>query len=261
MKVILSPAKKMKLDTDSLEHTTEALYLKEAEVILEQLRAYSVEELKTLYKCNEKIAEQNFERLKNMDLHKAVSPALFSYEGIAYQYIAPTVLSAKELEYVSEHLCILSALYGVLRATDRLSPYRLEMQAGLSIGEYSNLYEFWGDKIYRACIEESRTIINLASKEYSSCVEKYIQDKDRYITCNFVEESAGKLITKATYAKMARGYMLKFMAERDIREPEGLKEFDAMAYRFREDLSSDTSYVFERSINVEQDRESKEALI
>ena len=223
MKVILSPAKKMRTDTDSCDALSEARYLEEAGNILKILKNYSVEELKLLYKCNDKIAKQNFERLKNMDLYKAESPALFSYEGIAYQYIAPAVLSNKELKYVYDNLCILSALYGVLRATDGVSPYRLEMQADLGIGEYNDLYEFWGDKIYKACLDDSRVIINLASKEYSSAIEKYIQGKDIYVTCNFVEEHAGKLVTKATYAKMARGCMLRFMAERDIKDPNILK--------------------------------------
>ena len=54
------------------------------------------------------------------------------------------------------------------------------------------------------------------------------------------------MITKGTYAKMARGEMVRYMAENNIENPEDIKRFDRMGYRFRDDLSSDTEYVFER---------------
>ena len=55
-----------------------------------------------------------------------------------------------------------------------------------------------------------RIIINLASKEYSQCIEKYLTPQDRYITSVFCELSGDKLVTKGTYAKMARGEMVRF---------------------------------------------------
>ena len=53
-------------------------------------------------------------------------------------------------------------------------------------------------------------------------------------------------MTKGTYAKMARGEMVRFMAENSIESPEAIKRFDRLGYAFRPDLSSDTEYVFER---------------
>ena len=82
----------------------------------------------------------------------------------------------------------------------------------VGIGETKNLYEYWGDLLYRSVIDNSRIIINLASKEYSKCIEKYLTRQDRYITITFCELSGDKLVTKGTYAKMARGEMVRFMA-------------------------------------------------
>lgn len=67
--------------------------------------------------------------------------------------------------------------------------------------------------LYRSVIDDSRIIINLASKEYSKCIEKYLTPQDRYITIVFCELSGDKLVTKGTYAKMARGEMVRFIAE------------------------------------------------
>ena len=202
--------------------------------------------LKTIWKCNDKITEQNFNRFENMDLYHLLTPAVLLYEGTAFQYIAPSVFEDSQFEYVQNHLRIISAFYGVLKPRDGVTPYRLEMQAKVGIGETKNLYEYWGDLLYRSVIDNSRVIINLASKEYSKCIEKYLTQQDRYITIIFCELSGDKLVTKGTYAKMARGEMVRFMAENCIENPEDIKKFDRLGYSFRSDLSSDVEYVFER---------------
>ena len=122
------------------------------------------------------------------------------------------------------------------------------MKAKAEIEDTKNLYDYWGERLYRSVLDDSRIIINLASKEYSKCIEKYLSDKDKYITVTFCEQSGDKLVTKGTYAKMARGEMVRFMAENNIENPVDMKKFDRLGYSFRSDLSSDTEYVFERKI-------------
>ena len=129
-----------------------------------------------------------------------------------------------------------------------MTPYRLEMQAKAEIEEITNLYDYWGDLLYNSVIDDSRTIINLASKEYSKCIEKYLTPQDRYITIVFCQLSGDKLVTKGTYAKMARGEMVRFMAENNIENLVEIQKFDRLGYYFRSYLSSDSEYVFERKI-------------
>lgn len=249
MKIILSPAKKMNVDTDSLEPSRIPAFMEKTEVLLKWLRSNSFAELQKLWKCSDRIAQQNFERLQHMDLKNALTPAILSYEGIAYQYMAPAVFEYGHLDYVQEHLRILSAFYGVLKPMDGVAPYRLEMQAKAGVDGCKDLYEFWGSSIYDEVRDDSGVIINLASKEYSKCIEKYLKPEDRYITCTFAEktESSGdRLITKGTYAKMARGEMVRFMAEHGIKDPEYIRLFDRLGYVYRSDISTDTEYIFER---------------
>ena len=108
------------------------------------------------------------------------------------------------------------------------------------------MYDYWGNLLYQTVIDDSLIIINLASKEYSKCIEKYLSPKDTYITITFCELSGQKLVTKGTYAKMARGEMVRFMAERRIENPTDIQKFNRLGYRFREDLSSEKEYIFER---------------
>ncbi len=227
MKMILSPAKKMNRDSDTLAFAGLPVFLEQTKEILIWLKSKTYEELQALWKCNDKIAEQNAKRLESMNLHKNLTPAVLSYEGIAYQYMAPSVFEDGHLSYIEEHLRILSAFYGVLRPMDGVTPYRLEMQAKAGISGCRDLYDFWGEKLYREVRDESGVIINLASKEYAKCIEKYLTPDDTYITCVF-------------------GEMVRYMAEHQIENPKDLKSFDRLNYKYREDLSSDWQYVFER---------------
>lgn len=248
MKIILSPAKKMNTVLDVLDYMDLPEHLQQTEEIMCWLKEKSYDELKKLWCCNDKIAEQNFRRLEYMSLRSGLTPAILSYEGIAYRYMAPAVFEDGQFDYVQEHLCILSAFYGVLKPMDGVTPYRLEMQAKASISGHKNLYDLWGDRIYRSVRDEDGVIINLASKEYSKCIEKYLTKQDTYLTITFCEKSGSKLVTKGTYAKMARGEMVRYMAEEQIKNPSGIKKFNRLGYVYRDDLSTDSEYVFERRI-------------
>ena len=244
MRIIISPAKKMNIDTDSLAPIGLPKLLEKTNIVKSWLQSLNHEELKKLWGCNDKIAKLNFERLQNMNLEENLTPAILSYEGIQYQYMAPAVFEEGMLSYIQENLRILSGFYGVLKPMDGVTPYRLEMQARTEIGEVKGLYDFWGRKLYEELIDNSRIIINLASKEYSKCIEKYLQPGDRYITCVFGELSGGKVVQKGTYAKMARGEMVRFMAEKNNAEPEEIKNFDRLGYVYAEEFSDDREYVF-----------------
>ena len=244
MKIIISPAKKMNVDTDTFGFTALPVFLSDTAILMEWVKSLSFGEVKKLWGCNDQIAELNYERFGCMELERNLTPALISYEGIQYQYMAPAVFSEREWTYVQEHLRILSGFYGVLKPLDGVTPYRLEMQAKVQVKDKKSLYDFWADRLYQEIMDTDRIILNLASKEYSKCVEKYLEPGDRYITCIFGEWKDGKVIQKGTQAKMARGEMVRYMAEKQIRDPEEIKNFERMGYAFSDDLSSEKEYVF-----------------
>lgn len=246
MKIILSPTKKMKEDLDTLRVQALPCFLPKTEQILEKLRSSSPQGLKDLWGCNDKIAEQNLQRLESMDLQKNLTPAILAYEGIAFQYMAPTVFTDREFQYVQDHLRILSGFYGCLKPLDGVRSYRLEMQAKLALQGFQNLYEFWGRDLYDGVRDDSGVIVNLASKEYYKCIQPYLRPEDRFVTCTFCEMVKGKLQQKGTFAKMARGEMVRFLAEHQAEAPEVMQDFKGLSYHFRPDLSTDTEYIFER---------------
>ena len=244
MRIIISPAKKMKVDTDSFPCRDLPAFLSGTEQILSRLRGMSPAQLKALWKCNDQIAQLNVQRLRDMDLRSNLTPAIIAYEGIQYRYMAPGVFTDRELSYVQEHLRILSGFYGILRPFDGVTPYRLEMQAKLPVGNAKDLYAFWGDSLARQLFGETNCIINLASREYSRCVTDHLTRDVAFITCAFCERKDGKLVEKGTLCKMARGEMVRYMAQNQITQPEGLKAFDRLGYRFSPADSDAKTYTF-----------------
>ena len=244
MRIIISPAKKMNVDTDSLPTRGLPVFLERTEEICGVLQSKSTQELQKLWKCNDQIAALNVERLQQMDLRRHLTPAVLAYEGIQYQYMAPGVFTDREYDYIQEHLRILSGFYGVLRPFDGVTPYRLEMQANLEICDVKDLYSYWNNMIAENLFAETECIINLASKEYSICISKYLKPSIRFITCVFGEEKAGKIIEKGTMCKMARGEMVRWMTENRIEKPEEIRAFDRLDYTFDPARSDESTYVF-----------------
>ncbi len=257
MRIIISPAKKMNEERDDFPALGLPVFLDKTNPLRDWLKSLSYEDAKALWSCNDKLAQFNYDRYAVMgalDELSRLTPAILSYEGIQYQYMAPDVFTAPALDFIQEHLRILSGFYGVLKPFDGVTPYRLEMQA--KVGKFgfdtATLYDYWGDALYREVQtgNEDRLVLNLASKEYSQCVEKYLTPEDFCLTVVFGElkedpkTGKEKVITKGTLAKMARGDMVRFLAERDITEPEGIKQYDGLNFRFCPERSTETEFVF-----------------
>ena len=180
----------MRVDTDSFACTELPAFMEKTEILKDWISGLTYEQQKALWACSDKIARQNADRFARMDLQKNLTPALLAYDGIQYTYMAPAVFEDGQYEYVQEHLRILSGFYGVVRPLDGVVPYRLEMQAKAAVAGHKNLYDFWGDELYQKVLDDpkglasrrSRIIVNLASKEYSKCIEQYLQPEDLYIT-------------------------------------------------------------------------------
>lgn len=218
MRIIISPAKKMQVDLESGCSCTPPSFLKETRKLLTWLRGLSFEALQKLWACSPALAEENYARLRQMDLDREVTPAILAYEGIQYQYMAPAVFEDGQMDWVGERVRILSGFYGVLRPFDGVVPYRLEMQAKGAPEGSRNLYEFWGDRLIQVI---------------------------------FGEWAGDKMVQKGVYVKMARGEMVRYLAGKGAAKPEDMKGFCWSGYVWSPELSRDDRYVFIRDGRAE----------
>lgn len=248
IKIIISPAKTMKIDNDIFVHRQMPIFIEESQTLINYLQGLTYEEMKSIWKCSDKLAKENFHRIQNMDLYNNLTPAILSFQGLQYQYMGPGVLTSKQLDYIEKHLRILSGLYGVLKPFDGVKPYRLEMQAKLLDWDHKTLYDFWKEKLAKELFSESNCTINLASKEYSRSITNHLREDTQIINCIFGELVYGRVIQKATLLKMARGEMIRFMAENNIDQARDIKKFNRLGYLYSQELSDDNTYVFIKGI-------------
>ena len=244
MKIIISPAKKMRVDNDTFVPLSKPAFLDKTLKIKDELTKMELPALQKLWECNDEIAELNFKRLQTMNLERNLTPAVFAYDGLQYQHIAPNVLDEEALDYLQKNLKILSGFYGMLRAFDGVVPYRLEMQARLACDGYKNLYAFWNRMLYDELMKDDGEVLNLASKEYSKAVEPFVKNGVCFVTCVFGTYVKGKLKVKATEAKMARGEMVRLCAENNVQSVDEVKAYNVRGYVFNEELSSENEFVF-----------------
>lgn len=245
MKIIISPTKKMRVETDSLSWRDLPLFLDKTEQIYKVLQSTPADELQKIWKCNDKIAALNVDRIQNMNLYHGLTPAVLAYEGIQFQYMAPGVFTEAEFDYIQEHLRILSGFYGVLRPFDGVTPYRLEMQAKISVDGRKDLYDFWGTALAESL--QTDCILNLASKEYSQAVSKHLDKSVKWVNFVFGEIKNGKVVEKGTLCKMARGEMVRYLAEKQIEDIEEVKGFDRLDFRYSEEYAKEDTFVFIRN--------------
>ena len=277
MITIISPAKNMRKSEDWKELIDEGelscprLYEKSNEV-LAHMKEYITEEIRAIMKIKEELAQLNycrFQRMKPISCCKnskdgkespkftGKTPAIFAYDGIQYKSISPESISKDGIEFLNDHLRIISGLYGVLRPFDMIDEYRLEMQTKVKVNEKANLYSFWDGSISGNISEDlggEGIVLNLASKEYSKTVEKYFDNKKseskiKLITCIFKVEKAGKLKVESTASKKARGYMVRYIAENKIDDIEGVKTFNIDGFTYSENESTEKEIVFVKKVD------------
>lgn len=256
LQAIISPAKQMATNSETFLPKGIPPFPAKTARLVEALRALERTDgpsgLKALWRVSDKLLAENVERLhafspvmdeRELDdpaTARLVSPAVFSYVGIQFRSMAPEVMGLDELEWLQEHLWVLSGLYGCVRPFDAVEPYRLEMGAKLACGGHRDLYDFWGDTIAHAVCENSETctVVNLASVEYAKAVLPQLPAHAQAVTCIFGEGLRnGKPVQRATASKIARGSMVRWMAEHGIEHAQDLTHFD-VGYAFAPELSA-----------------------
>lgn len=244
MRIIISPAKRMRDDPDGLAPASVPVFVDDAQKLLSILRSMDFDNLKQLLACNDGLVLRSQQEYQALDPVHAHTPALIAFDGIQYQYMAPQVFERDCLNYVQARLRILSGLYGVLRPLDAVAPYRLEMQARLSAEGRQNLYQFWGDRLAREIFREDGTLLNLASEEYAKAVRPHRPKGARWVDCLFGEMVNGRFREKGVYVKMARGEAVRFLAENNIDCPDDLRAFDRLGFSWSAELSDGNRFVF-----------------
>ena len=251
----MSPAKALDYETPVAPEVphTQPLFTRQAAALIDVLRQQSPQQIASLMKLSDPLASLNVARYEawRPRLTAANSrQAVFAFNGDVYGGLQAATLKPAELDWLQQHVCILSGLYGVLRPLDRMQPYRLEMGTRLSTDRGANLYQFWGTQIaehlmQRLAGSKSPVVVNLASQEYFKAVDRRALAA-RVIDCVFEDYKGGHYKVIGFLAKRARGLMARYAAQHRLATPRKLEGFDLEGYAFAPEASEPDRLVFRR---------------
>ncbi len=253
MLVVISPAKRLDWAGSDLVGT-EPEFTREAAILAGHARQLGLGDLKSLMGLSDSLARLNRDRFRAFTADPdpdALRPAAFAFAGDTYVGLDARSLDAEHLAWAQDRLRILSGLYGVLRPLDGIQPYRLEMGSRLKTRRGRTLYEFWGREIARslrrtADLAGTDILLNCASQEYFGAVDTEALGL-RVITPVFLEDRDGDAKVVSFFAKRARGAMARFVIERRLTDPRGLRDFDTGGYAYDPERSEPDAPVFVRS--------------
>ncbi len=252
MKIILSPAKSLEFETKAATSKyTEPVFLEQAQKLNGVLKKRSAKQISKLMSVSDALGQLNFQR--NQEWHMPFTPknakqAIYAFRGDVFRGFDVDSLPKEKLDQLQDKLRILSGQYGLLKPLDLMQAYRLEMGTKLKIGRKDNLYQFWDTTITDALnseLEDGEPLINLASAEYFKVIKPKLL-KTSMITPIFKDLKNGEYKTIMTFAKLARGYMLRYIINNNIETVEGLKGFTTEGYGFDANMSTETELVFTR---------------
>jgi uncharacterized protein len=246
---VLSPAKSLRKEVEQ-KATGKPVFLSRAAKINKVLRTMKPDDLMELQGISRNLGELNALRNKEWKIkahEDKGTPAMFTFTGDVYQGLDAETLSENEVESAQDQLLILSGLYGVLRPQDAILPYRLEMGTKLSVSDHKDLYAFWKKDVVRYINTnyKGRTLVNLASNEYGSAIDKKTL-KLPVIEVEFKDFTNGKYKIVSFYAKKARGLFARFMVQNVPKNVEELQAFSTDGYFFDESTSETNKLVFLR---------------
>ncbi len=252
MLVAISPAKKLDWTARDVQATAPRLG-REAAILAGHVRQLSLAGLKDLMGLSDALARLNRDRFRAMaDADDAAArPAAWAFAGDTYQGLEMATLDAPARDFADDHLRILSGLYGLLRPRDAIHAHRLEMGSRLRTRRGGTLHAFWGERIARMLAQDaaaagSDAVLNCASQEYFAAVPPEALGL-RVVTPRFLDEKDGVPKVVSFHAKRARGAMARFVCERRLSDPEGLRDFDAGGYAYAPALSAPDAPAFLRS--------------
>lgn len=254
MLILLSPSKTLNFDdTPDTDRSSQPEFLDEAETLIDLLRDYDTEQLQELMDISEDLAELNEQRYESFETPfdtDNAKQAIFAFEGDVYQDIDPADYDDEQLEFLQQHVRILSGLYGLLRPLDLMQPYRLEMGTKLDNPAGDRLYDFWDESLTEQVAADLEAqgddvILNLASNQYFDAIDPDAIDAE-VISPKFKDWKSDRWMTISFYLKKVRGTMTDFVVRNQITDPSDLTEFTGRGYTYDDDKSDATEPVYLR---------------
>ena len=249
MQILLADAKTMKPNksqpADRLPHFESV-----AATMASEMAEADVDDLKADLKCSAAIAADALRAFRNY----ATTPpcrALTTYDGTAYKHLRAAEMCPEAMAFADSHLWITTFMYGLLRPTDGIRPYRIAPNVQLAATDGLPLSRYWRHILTPTLIEAGKqddgVLLHLSTTEYEQLFDWRLLQRDlRIIVPRFIVQSGDKRTVQAVWAKACRGAMARFVCDNQISRPEDLSAFSHEGFVYDVAVSTPNVPVFVR---------------
>lgn len=254
MLILIAESKTMRCDAlpvapaDYRKHTPQ--FEAQADATAQRLRQLSRADLAATLRLGPKSAETAFRCYYDFPDKSTGLRAIEAFTGVVFRNFAYTSLTAAARSAADTRIAIISSIYGLLRPSDIVRPYRLDFNSPVMGGGLTPM-KFWRGLTTDALLEKlsstgSGTILNLLPKDAAASIDmKRLSASATIITPDFkIQKSDGLATPQAGMLKAWRAQLLREVITGDISSPAALKEIETDSFVYAPEGSSPTNFLF-----------------
>lgn len=201
-----------------------------ADELMDSMRNLDANGLASRIKVSVKLACDIHRMIYNFPDKSRGIEAIRAFTGVVFRQLHPDSYDEAALDFLDNRVRIISSLYGWLRPTDIIKPYRLDF--GVSAPDGMTLKKLWRPKVTAALIKEIRVtgdtaVVSLLPKDASDCIDwKLVKNFAHVYHIGFkTPDSHTTMKTPASgRLKELRGIMLDLAVRNRIDTPDALRE-------------------------------------
>ncbi len=149
-------------------------------------------------------------------LRSKTMPAIKRYSGVVYDGIDYTSLSAAAKKMFDERVCIVSALFGLVKPEDLIPDYKLKI-------DKLDAAAFWKPIIAKQLTD--CFVIDLLPKVHQKAVEY-----DDGVRVDFIVEKNGKRKPAGHFGKLIKGRFVRWLCQNRVADPTKFSGFNEDGY-------------------------------
>lgn len=211
-----------------------------ASEIMKSMRNLSVGELASMLKLSGSLASKMHKMIYEFDYKTMGLTAIEAFTGVVFKALDYASLPMEAKTRCKNEVRIISSLYGWLRPSDIIKPYRLDFTSRLEDGPSADkaLNSFWRKDVTMALVKmledsHSSEILNLLPGDAAKCIDwKLVKRFAKVWKVDFQELKENGIMKTPTaeHLKSLRGKLLRQILEEDIREVSSLMHISSPSY-------------------------------
>lgn len=174
-------------------------------------------------------------------------PASQLYRGVMYEALQWDTLPARARERLNSQALIVSGLFGLLRPTDRVPPYKLKITVNLG-GQVGKVVNFWRVAVSEILRRELRGRVvwdflpDAHKRVWDGSGEVAARHQVKFVK-RVVRSGVAEYKTISHHSKSLKGALVRYLVEHDASHPADLRKFTHPdGYRYDANLSVESKH-------------------